>query len=62
MFLLAVEWLVFTTSLTAQTLSRAERRARVDSVLSLRYYKMPYDTNYVVRPYLLRVEIVKIYT
>ena len=44
MFLLAVALLVFTTSLTAQT------RARVDSVLSQRYYKTPYDTNYVVRP------------
>ena len=50
MFLLAVALLVFTTSLTAQTQSRAERRARVDSVLSQRYYKTPYDTNYVVRP------------
>ena len=47
MFLLAVALLVFTTSLTAQTQSRAERRARVDSVLLQRYYKTPYDTNYV---------------
>lgn len=38
------------TSLSAQTLSQAERRARMDSVLTLRYYKTPYDTNYVVRP------------
>lgn len=50
MFLLAAACLGFTTALTAQTLSRAERRARVDSMLSLRYYKTPYDTNYVVRP------------
>ena len=48
--LLAVAWIVFTTSLTAQTLSRAERRARIDSVLSRRYYQTSYDTNYVVRP------------
>ncbi|MBP5570623.1 MAG: DUF4421 family protein [Prevotella sp.] len=34
----------------AQKLSRAERRARVDSVLAARYYRTPYDTNYVVRP------------
>ena len=26
------------------------KRERVDSVLSARYYKTPYDTNYVVRP------------
>ena len=25
-------------------------KAKVDSVLSSRYYKTPYDTNYVVRP------------
>ena len=49
MFLLAVALLVFTTSLTAQTQSRAERRARVDSVLSQRYYETPYDTNSEVR-------------
>lgn len=50
MFLLAVALLVFTTSLTAQTQSRAERKARVDSVLLQRYYKTPYDTNYEVLP------------
>lgn len=48
--LLAVALLVFTTSLTAQSLTQAERRARLDSVLTMRYYKTPYDTNYVVRP------------
>lgn len=41
--------LVFTTA-NAQKLSRAERRARMDSVLSARYFRTPYDTNYVVRP------------
>ena len=34
----------------AQTLSQAERRARVDSVLAARYYKTPYDSDFVVRP------------
>ena len=29
---------------------REQIRAHVDSVLSTRYYKIPYDTNYVVRP------------
>lgn len=29
---------------------REQRKARVDSVLSARYYKIPYDTNYVTRP------------
>ena len=42
--------LTLTPPLTAQTLTQTERRARVDSVLSIRYYKTPYDTNYVVRP------------
>lgn len=34
----------------AQKMSQAERRARLDSVLAARYYRTPYDTNYVVRP------------
>ena len=34
----------------AQAMTQAERRARVDSVLAARYYRTPYDTNYVVRP------------
>ena len=50
MFLLAAALLALTAPLTAQTLSQTERRARLDSVLSQRYYKTPYDTNYVVRP------------
>ena len=49
-FLLTAALLALAAPLTAQTLSQAERRARVDSVLSQRYYKTPYDTNYVVRP------------
>ena len=36
--------------LHAQSLTQAERRARVDSALAARYYKTPYDTNYVTRP------------
>ena len=35
---------------SAQKLTRAERRARLDSALAARYYRSPYDTNYVVRP------------
>ena len=34
----------------AQSLTQAERRARLDSALAARYYRSPYDTNYVVRP------------
>ena len=42
--------IAFTTSLSAQKLSGVERMAMVDSLLTQRYYKTPYDTNYVVRP------------
>ena len=35
---------------SAQKLTRAERKARLDSALTARYYRSPYDTNYVVRP------------
>ena len=34
----------------AQAMTQAERRARVDSVLAARYYRTPYDTNFVARP------------
>ena len=34
----------------AQTMTQAERRARVDSVLAARYYRTPYDTSFVARP------------
>lgn len=34
----------------AQAMTQAERRARMDSVLAARYYRTPYDTNYVIRP------------
>lgn len=42
--------LAFIQEAAAQKLTRAERRAKVDSVLAARYYRSPYDTNYVVRP------------
>lgn len=34
----------------AQKLDRQQRKERMDSVLTARYYSIPYDTNYVVRP------------
>ena len=34
----------------AQKLTQQQRIERMDSALSVRYYKIPYDTNYVVRP------------
>lgn len=34
----------------AHHLNQRQRRERMDSVLAARYYKIPYDTNYVVRP------------
>ena len=40
----------FTNETVAQTLTQAERRARIDSALTARYYRTPYDTNYVIRP------------
>ena len=35
---------------TAQDLDQRQRRERMDSALAVRYYKISYDTNYVVRP------------
>ena len=35
---------------SAQKLTHQQKRERMDSVLTARYYKTPYDTNYVVRP------------
>ncbi len=34
----------------AQKLTQQQRRERMDSALAARYYRTPYDTNYVVRP------------
>ena len=31
-------------------LNQRQRRERMDSVLAARYYRIPYDTNYVIRP------------
>lgn len=36
--------------ITAQKRTFRQKIMRLDSVLSVRYYKIPYDTNYVVRP------------
>ena len=47
--LVVVVLLAICMTATAQS-RRKQRRARVDSVLTARYYKTPYDTNYVVRP------------
>lgn len=38
------------TETAAQKLNQRQRRERMDSALAARYYKTPYDTNYVVRP------------
>nr|AIF26259.1 putative uncharacterized protein [uncultured bacterium Lq_015_M09] len=48
--ILAALLLIFTVEAAAQSLSRVERKARLDSALAARYYRTPYDTNYVVRP------------
>lgn len=47
---LTIILLAFASETAAQKLTQAERRARVDSILTARYYRIPYDTNYVVRP------------
>ena len=47
---LAVVCILTFTEAHAQKRSRAERRARMDSVLTARYFRTHYDTNYVVRP------------
>ena len=42
--------LAMVSNVVAQKLTQAERRARLDSVLTARYFRSPYDTNYVTRP------------
>ena len=42
--------LAMASNVVAQKLTQAERRARLDSVLTARYFRSPYDTNYVIRP------------
>lgn len=49
-FLSTVTLLAIATAAMGQQLSQTERRARLDSALAARYYRTPYDTNYVVRP------------
>ena len=39
-----------TSEAFAQELDQRQRMERMDSALAVRYYKTPYDTNYVVRP------------
>ena len=43
-------FLAFPAKNMAQKRTFRQKIARVDSTLSARYYKIPYDTNYVVRP------------
>lgn len=43
-------WGCICNTARAQKPTTAERRAKIDSMLSQRYYRTPYDTNYVVRP------------
>ncbi len=48
---IAVVTFLLAIGMTSAAQSRREQmRASVDSVLTVRYYKTPYDTNYVVRP------------
>jgi hypothetical protein len=48
---IAVVTFLLAIGMTSAAQSRREQmRASVDSVLTARYYKTPYDTNYVVRP------------
>ena len=42
--------LAFPIQASAQKRTLREKIVRLDSTLSARYYKIPYDTNYVVRP------------
>ena len=48
-WIIATLLLTFSNETCAQS-RREQVRAHVDSVLTERYYKTPYDTNYVVRP------------
>ena len=48
-YLIAAVLLTFSSESYAQSHDQ-QVRAQVDSVLTARYYKTPYDTNYVVRP------------
>ncbi len=48
--IVAITLLLAISMASAAQSRREQRRASVDSVLTARYYKTPYDTNYVVRP------------
>ena len=48
-WIIAIFLLIIPDETCAQS-HREQVRAHVDSVLTVRYYKTPYDTNYVVRP------------
>ena len=49
-WMFAAVFLALSREADAQKLDQRQRRERMDSVLAARYYKIPYDTNYVVRP------------
>jgi hypothetical protein len=49
-FVVAIMFFGMVLDSAAQKLTQRQRRERMDSVLAARYYKIPYDTNYVVRP------------
>lgn len=42
--------IVYPTNTLAQKRTLRQKITRLDSTLSARYYKIPYDTNYVIRP------------
>ena len=42
--------LAYPSNILAQKRTLRQKIARLDSTLSARYYKIPYDTNYVIRP------------
>lgn len=48
-WLIAAGLLTITKSIYAQS-HRQQVRAHIDSALTARYYRTPYDTNYVIRP------------
>lgn len=48
-WLIAAGLLTITKSIYAQS-HREQVRAHIDSALTARYYRTPYDTNYVIRP------------
>ena len=50
LILLISMFLAFPAKNMAQKRTFRQKIARLDSTLSARYYKIPYDTNYVVRP------------